>query len=84
MLFTHLLCSCHIVGIVYANFHMGQYRHIVYLLPEAIFYCLQACIILYCLCIVYILAFIVTSADMSKLWVCLAVLIIGRGYLLLL
>ena len=83
MLFTHLLCLCRVVGIVlcmYANFHcytianmgpvLGIFKE---RLPEAICCCLQTCnvdvvlLVMYC---IYILAFIVTSADISQLWVC--------------
>ena len=58
LLFTHLLCLCHVVGSV--------------LWPEAICCCLQTCnvdvvlLVMYCM---YIPGFIVTSADISQLWV---------------
>ena len=58
LLFTHLLCLCHVVGSV--------------LWPVAICCCLQTCnvdvvlLVMYCM---YIPGFIVTSADISQLWV---------------
>ena len=82
LLFTHLLCLCHVVGSVlcmYANFHSllqlliwAGYRHFKERLPEAICCCLQTCnvdvvlLVMYCM---YIPGFIVTSADISQLWV---------------
>ena len=81
LLFTHLLCLCHVVGSVlcmYANFSLVQlliwagYRHFKERLPEAICCCLQTCnvdvvlLVMYCM---YIPGFIVTSADISQLWV---------------
>ena len=50
------------------------YRHFKERLPEAICCCLQTCnvdvvlLVMYCM---YIPGFIVTSADISQLWVCL-------------
>ena len=85
LLFTHLLCLCRVVGIVlcmYANFHWliwAGYRHFKERLPEAICCCLQTCnvdvvlLVMYCM---YIPAFIVTSADISQLWVYLCYLLI--------
>ena len=88
LLFTHLLCLCRVVGSVlgmYANFHcynianMGRYRHFKERLPEAICCCLQTCnvdvvlLVMYCM---YIPGFIVTSADISQLWVYLCYLLI--------
>ena len=86
MLFTHLLCLYHVVGIVlctYANVHcynsnMGQ-LYFKQRLPEAICCCLQTCnvvvvlLVMYCM---YVPAFIVTSADISHLWVYLCYLLI--------
>ena len=88
LLFTHLLCLCRVVGNVlcmYANFSLLQlliwagYRHVKERLPEAICCCLQTCnvdvvlLVMYCM---YIPAFIVTSADISQLWVYLCYLLI--------
>ena len=77
MLFTHLLCLCRVVGIVlcmYANFHCyncsyGPVTGILKRLPEAICCCLQTCNVDVVLLVMYIPAFIVTSADISQLWV---------------
>ena len=84
LLFTHLLCLCRVVGIVlcmYANFHcyncyygpvIGIFIHFKERLPEAICCCLQTCnvdvvlLVMYCM---YIPTFIVTSADISLLWI---------------
>ena len=89
LLLTHLLCLCRVVGSVlcmYANFHCyiqlllwAGYRHFKERLPEAICCCLQTCnvdvvlLVMYCM---YIPAFIVTSADISQLWVYLCYLLI--------
>ena len=59
---------------MYANFHCyyGPVIGILKRLPEATCCCLQTCnvdvvlLVMYCM---YILAFIVTSADISQLWV---------------
>ena len=54
------------------------YRHFKEILPEAICCCLQTCnvdvvlLVMYCM---YIPAFIVTSADISQLWVYLCYLL---------
>ena len=91
LLFTHLLCLCRVVGIVlcmYANFHcyncyygpvIGIFIHFKERLPEAICCCLQTCnvdvvlLVMYCM---YIPTFIVTSADISLLWIYLCYLLI--------
>ena len=85
LLFTHLLCLSRVVGIVlcmYANFHcyygpvIGIFKE---RLPEAICCCLQTCnvdvvlLVMYCM---YIPTFIVTSADISLLWIYLCYLLI--------
>ena len=67
--------------VCYATFiaNMASYRHFKERLPEAICCCLQTCnvavvlLVMYCMCI---LAFIVTSADISQLWVYLCYLLI--------
>ena len=82
MLFTPLLCLCHVVGIVlcmYTNFHCYncQYgpRIIIHFkerLPEAICCCLKACNVDVVLLVMFIMcttAFIVTSADIRQLLV---------------
>ena len=82
LLFTHLLCLCHVVGSVLCMYVCqlsllqlliwAGYRHFKERLPEAICCCLQTCnvdvvlLVMYCM---YIPAFIVTSADISQLWV---------------
>ena len=83
LLFTHLLCLCHVVGSVLCMYVCmptfiaklliwAGYRHFKERLPEAICCCLQTCnvdvvlLVMYCL---YIPCFIVTSADISQLWV---------------
>ena len=88
LLFTHLLCLCRVVGIVlcmYANFHcytcyygpvIGIFIHFKERWPEAICCCLQTCnvdvvlLVMYCM---YIPTFIVTSADISLLWIYLLI-----------
>ena len=78
LLFTHLLCICHVVGSVLCMYVCqlsllqlliwAGYRHFKERLPEAICCCLQACnvdvvlLVMYCM---YIPGFIVTSADIS-------------------
>ena len=66
---------------------LPSYRHFIHFkkrLPEAICCCLQTCnvdvvfLVIYCL---YTPAFIVTTADISQLWVYLCYL--AGGYLLL-
>ena len=91
LLFTHLLCLCRVVGIVlwmYANFHCYNcqcgpviriFIHFKERLPEAICCCLQTCsvnVVLMIMCCMCILAFIVTSANISQLWVYLCYLLI--------
>ena len=70
---------------MYANFHCLQlliwagYRHFKERLPEAICCCLQTCnvdVVLYVMYCMYIPAFIVTSVDISQLWVYLCYLLI--------
>ena len=88
LLFTHLLCLCPVVGIVlcmYANFHcyncyegpvIGIFKE---RLPEAICCCLQTCnvdVVLLAMYCMYLPGFIVTSADISQLWVYLCYLLI--------
>ena len=79
MLFTHLLCLCRVIGIVctptfiatIAN--MGQFKE---RLPESICCCLQTCnvdVVLLVMHCMYIPAFIVTSADISQVWVYLLI-----------
>ena len=90
LLFTHLLCLCRVVGIVlwmYANFHCYNcqcgpvIRILIYFkerLPEAICCCLQTCsvnVVLMIMCCMCIPAFIVTSANISQLWVYLCYLL---------
>ena len=73
---------------MYASFHcyncyygpvIGIFIHFKERLPEAICCCLQTCnvdvvfLVMYCM---YILAFIVTTADISQLWVHLCYLLI--------
>ena len=78
-----MLCTCR-----YANFHCyncyirwASYRHFKERLPEAICCCLQTCnvdvvlLVMYCM---YIPTFIVTSADISQLWIYLCYLLIYR------
>ena len=83
LLFTHLLCLCRVVRIVlcmYANFHCyncqcGPVIRIIHFkerLPKAICCCLQTCsvnVVLMIMCCMFIPAFIVTSANISQLWV---------------
>ena len=86
-MFTHLLCLCRVVGIVlcmYANFHcyncydgpvIGIFKE---RLPEAICCCLQTCnvdVVLLAMYCMYLPGFIVTSADISQLWVYLCYLL---------
>ena len=79
LLFTRMLCVVGIVLCMYANFHCyncyiiwAGCRHFKERLPEAICCCLQTCnvdvvlLVMYCM---HIPAFIVTSADISQLWV---------------
>ena len=90
LLFTHshLLCLSRVVGIVlcmYANIHCYNcyYGPVIGIfkerLPEAICCCLQTCnvdvvlLVMYCM---YIPTFIVTSADISLLWIYLCHLLI--------
>ena len=50
----------------------ASYRHFYERLPEAICCCLQTCnvdVVLLVMCCMCIMAFIVTSADISQLWV---------------
>ena len=78
MLFTYLLSLYRVVGIVlciYANFHC-YYGPVIGIfkdrLPEAICCCLQTCsvnVVLLVMCCMRIPVFIVTSADISQLWV---------------
>ena len=49
------------------------YRHFKERLPEAICCCLQTCNVDVVLLVMYIPAFIVTSADISQLWVYLLI-----------
>ena len=78
LLFTHLL---RVVGIVLCMYALiwASYRHFKERLPEAICCCLQTCnvdvvlLVMYCR---YIPAFIVTSADISQLWIYLCYLLI--------
>ena len=57
----------------------ASYRHFKERLPEAICSCLQTCnvdvvlLVMYC---IYIPAFVVTSADISQLWLYLCYLLI--------
>ena len=82
LLFTHLLCLCRVVGSVLCMYVCqlsllqlliwAGYRQFKERLPEAICCCLQTCnvdvvlLVMYCM---YIPRFIVTSADISQLWV---------------
>ena len=52
----------------------ASYRHFKERLPEAICFCLQTCNVDVVLLVMYIPAFIVTSADISKLWIYLCYL----------
>ena len=73
---------------VYANFHcyncyygpvIGIFIRFKDRLPEAICCCLQTCsvnVVLLAMCCMCIPAFIVTSADISQLWVYLCYLLI--------
>ena len=82
MLFTYLLSLYRVVGIVlciHANFHCynlllcASYRHSKGRLPEAICCCLQTCsinVVLLVMCCMCIPVFIVTSADISLLYLC--------------
>ena len=54
----------------------ASYRHFKERLPEAICCCLQTCNVDVVLLVMYIPAFIVTSADISQLWVYLCYLLI--------
>ena len=54
----------------------ASYRHFKERLPEAICCCLQTCNVDVVLLVIYIPAFIVTSADISQLWVYLCYLLI--------
>ena len=84
MLFTYLLSLYRVVGIVlciYANFHCFHCFHYPFKdrLPEAICCCLQTCsvnVVLLVMCWMCIPVFIVTSADISQLWVYLCYLLI--------
>ena len=88
MLFTYLLSLYCVVGIVlciYANFHcycgpvIGIFIYFKDRLPEAICCCLQTCsvnVVLLVMCCMCIPVFIVTSADISQLWVYLCYLLI--------
>ena len=83
MLFTYLLSLYRVVGIVlciYANFHcyygpvLGIFIYFKDRLPEAICCCLQTCsvnVVLLVMCWMCIPVFIVTSADISQLYVML-------------
>ena len=84
MLFTYLLSLYRVVEIVlciYANFHC-YYGPVIGIfkdrLPEAIC-CLQTCsvnVVLLVMCCMCIPVFIVTSTDISQLWVYLCYLLI--------
>ena len=88
MLFTYLLSLYRVVGIVlciYANFRCYNcyYGPVIGIfkdsLPEAICCCLQTCdvnVVLMVMCCMCIPVFIVTSADISRLWVYLCYLLI--------
>ena len=73
LLFSHLLCLCRNCVMYIGIFHFKER------LPEAICCCLQTCnvdvvlVVLYCM---YIPAFIVSSADISQLWVYLSYLLL--------
>ena len=78
MLFTHLLCLCPVVGIVCTPTFIatgpviGIFIHFKGRLPEAICCCLQTCnvdVVLLVMYRMYIPALIVSSADISQLWV---------------
>ena len=88
MLFSHFLFLCRVIGIVlcmYADFHCYncEYGPVIGIfidrLPEAMCCCLQtytvndALLVMYCMCL---LAVIVTSADIRKLWVYVCYLLI--------
>ena len=72
---------------MYANFHcyncyygpvIGIFIQFKERLPEAICCCLQTCnvdVVLWVMCCMCIMAFIVTSADISQLWVYLCYLL---------
>ena len=86
MLFTYLLSLYRVVGIVlciYANFHC-YYGPVIGIfikdrLPEAICCCLQTCsvnVVLLVMCWMCIPVFIVTSANISQLWIYLCCLLI--------
>ena len=72
---------------MYTNFHcyncyygpvIGIFIQFKERLPEAIFFCLQTCnvdVVLLVMCCMCIMAFIVTSADISQLWVYLCYLL---------
>ena len=60
----------------------ASYRHFFQFkerLPEAICCCLQTCNVDVVMCCMCIMAFIVTSADISQLWVYLCYLVIGMA-----
>ena len=70
---------------MYANFHcyncyygpvIGIFIHFKERLPEAICCCLQTCNVDVVLLVMYIPTFIVTSADISLLWIYLCYLLI--------
>ena len=67
---------------MYANFHcydgpvIDIFIHFKERMPEAICCCLQTCHVAVVLLVMYISAFIVTSADISQLWVYLCYLLI--------
>ena len=85
MLFSHFLFLCPVIGIVYTDFHCYncEYGPVIGIfidrLPEAMCCCLQtysvndALLVMYCICL---LAVIVTSADIRKLWVHVCYLLI--------
>ena len=69
LLFTHLLCLYVCQLSLLQLLIWAGYRHFKERLPEAICCCLQTCNVDVVLLVMYIPGFIVTSADISQLWV---------------
>ena len=59
-----VLCMCQLSLLIWAG-----YRHFKERLPEAICCCLQTCNVDVVLLVMYCMYIIVTSADISQLWV---------------